>query len=280
MERKMSSVTCIVENTATRGSALWGEHGLSFCIETGDCKVLFDTGQTSAVLLHNMALLDVTPYDIDAVVLSHAHNDHTGGLPAILQQRPGLPVYANADLGRPRFSEKNGRYHNIGMPMTIDALAMVADLRLSADPQEVLPGLWTTGEIIGRSEVEGRSASHVVADGEGWRPDPYKDDLSMVLETGEGLALILGCCHAGLLNTLAQVIDHFGQEPIVIVGGTHLATADDDELDHIVDVIAGLSNLRAIHPSHCSGERPYVALAKVLGERVQPFPAGAVLDFA
>ncbi len=67
---------------------------------------------------------------------------------------------------------------------------------------------------------------------------------------------------------------------MLIVGGTHLATATDAELDHIVSVIAGLSGLQRIMPSHCSGERPYVALAKALGDRVQPCPAGTVLQFA
>ncbi len=275
----MPTITCITENTATRGSALWGEHGLAYSIETDQGRILFDTGQTSAVLLHNMALLGITPGDADAVVLSHAHNDHTGGLPMILQQQPGLPVYANADLGRPRYSVKNGRYHNIGMPISIEALKMFADLRLSAEPQEVLPGLWTTGEIVDRTEMEGRSPTHVVPDGDGWRPDPYKDDLSMVMETGEGLVLILGCCHAGLLNTLSHVIDTFGQEPILIVGGTHLAGATDEELAHIVDVLKGVSTLKRIMPSHCSGEGPFVALSVAFGDAVQPCPAGTVLSF-
>lgn len=275
----MPTITCITENTALRGSALWGEHGLSFYIETGQGRVLFDTGQTSAVLLHNMALLGIAPSEVDAVVLSHAHNDHTGGLPAILQQQPGLPVYANADLGRPRYSVKDGRHHHIGMPLSIEALARFADLRLSADPQEVLPGLWTTGEIVDRSEPEGRSPTHVTPDGDGWQPDPYQDDLSMVLETNEGLVLILGCCHAGLLNTLAQVKDRFGKEPIVIVGGTHLASADDEQLAHIVDVLRDMSGLRRIYPSHCSGERSYVALAAAFGDSIQPCPAGTVLSF-
>ena len=77
----MTTIACVIENAATRGSAYWGEHGLSYLIETADGRVLFDTGQTSAVLLHNMALLDVSPRDVDAVVLSHAHNDHTGDCP-------------------------------------------------------------------------------------------------------------------------------------------------------------------------------------------------------
>ena len=241
--------------------------------------MLFDTGQTSAVLLHNMALLDVSPRDVDTLALSHAHNDHTGGLPAVLAQRPGIPLYASSDIGRPRFSHKDGRYHHIGMPMTGEALAHFADLRLSAGPQEVLPGVWTTGDIIDRPEVEGRSPSHVVPDGDGWRADPYQDDMSMVVETVDGLVLVLGCCHAGLLNTLAHVTRTFGREPFTVMGGTHLASADDAQLQHIVEVLQGMSGLKHILPSHCSGERPFVALSAAFGDRVQPCPAGTELSF-
>ena len=275
----MTTITCVTENTATRGSSFWGEHGLSFLIETDQGRVLFDTGQTSAVLLHNLALLNVTLREVDALVLSHAHNDHTGGLPVVLAQRPGLPLYASPDIGRPRFSRGKDGVRPIGMPLTGDALAHIADLRLSAEPTEVLPGVWTTGEIRERPEVEGRSPGHVVPDGDGWQPDPYRDDMSMALETDAGLVLVCGCCHAGLLNTLAHVVRTFGREPFVIMGGAHLATADDAELQHIVETLQGMSGLERIYPSHCSGERPYVALSAVFGERVQPCPAGTALAF-
>lgn len=275
----MTTITCVTENTATRGSAFWGEHGLSFLIENQHGRILFDTGQTSAVLLHNMALLGLSPRAADAVVLSHAHNDHTGGLPVVLAHKPGMPLYASPDIARPRFSRKDGRFLPIGMPLTGEALAQSVELRLSAEPVEVLPRVWTTGEIDRRPEVEGRSPGHVVPDGDGWRPDPYQDDMSMVLETEAGLVLVCGCCHAGLLNTLAHVVRVFGRGPVVIMGGTHLATADEDELQHIVETLQGMAGLERIYPSHCSGERPFVALSAVFGERVQPCPAGTVLSF-
>jgi metal-dependent hydrolase (beta-lactamase superfamily II) len=79
----------------------------------------------------------------------------------------------------------------------------MADLRLCAEPAEVLPGVWTTGEIHDRPEPEGGSPNLVVRQGEEWQADRYRDDMSMVLETSDGLVLLRGCCHAGLLNTLA-----------------------------------------------------------------------------
>lgn len=274
----MVKITCLTENTALRGSPFWGEHGLSFCIETERGCVLFDTGQTALVLLHNMALLGKSLNDLDAIVLSHAHNDHTGGLPVILSRRPGLPVYASPDIGRPRFNHKEGRYRFIGLPLPMEALTHLANLRLSAEPAEILPGVWHTGEIIERLEPEGRSLHHFVPQGEGWQPDLYCDDISLVLETREGLIVVCGCCHAGLLNTLAHVQRMFQGRIVAVLGGTHLESSEGSALQHVVEVLREYGPLR-LYPNHCSGERAYVALSTAFGERVQPCPAGTTLTF-
>jgi len=79
-------ITCLVDNTA--GMAFWGEHGLAMLIETGDRRVLFDTGQSGTVLMHNLKTMDVEPQSIDAIAISHAHYDHTGGLAALLWVPP------------------------------------------------------------------------------------------------------------------------------------------------------------------------------------------------
>lgn len=272
-------ILCVTENTAKPSSLFWGEHGVSFCIETDQGRVLFDTGQTAAVLLHNLALFGLSLSDIDAIVLSHAHNDHTGGLPTVLSLRPGVPLYASPDLGRPRYSYRDGRYRFIGLPLPLDALGQLADLRLSAEPAEVLPGVWTTGEICERPEPEGSGPNHFVPDGEEWQLDPYRDDISMVLETPEGLVLVCGCCHAGLLNTLAHVVRRFGRPPVAVVGGTHLVSAQGDALHHVVDVLRSVYPPMRLYPNHCTGQRAYVALASAFGDHVQPCPAGTTLTF-
>lgn len=275
----MLKITCVTENTAQRGSPYWGEHGLSFFIETGQGNVLFDTGQTTSVLLHNLAALGKSLSTVDAVALSHAHNDHTGGLPVVLSQRPGIPLFANPDLGRLRFSRKNDRYRYIGMPLPAEALAHAATLHLNAEPAEIVPGLWTTGEIPDRPEPEGRSPNHFVPQGDGWLPDPYRDDMSLVAETNEGLILICGCCHAGLLNTLAHVRRMFDRPIIVVLGGTHLVSAKGPTLAHMVATLQAAYAPLRLYPNHCSGEQAYVALATTFGDQVQPCPAGTTLTF-
>lgn len=276
----MVKVSCLLDNAVRRGSRLWGEHGLAFLIETEAGQVLFDTGQSGAVLLHNLAVLGIEPESIDALAISHAHRDHTGGLPALLERtRPGLPFYANPDLFRERFSRRNGDPEYIGLPLAREALASRVVLRLEASPQEILPGIWTTGEIAPRREPIGGSAHHLVREGERWVPDSYQDDMSLVVEVASGFALLCGCCHAGLLNTLFHVERVFERPIVAIAGGTHLISADSGHLQRVREMLLEMESVQRVYLNHCSGEMAFHALLLALGpDIVRSCPAGTQLD--
>lgn len=265
---------CLVDNRAAE-PGYRTEHGLSLLIETLSGRVLFDTGASGTVLLHNMAQAGVTLDQIDALVLSHGHRDHTGGLRDVLERRPGLPLYAHPDLFRARFSLQEGEYQPRGMLLSEEEVRRLADVRLSVAPQEVLPGVWTTGEITARAEPEGRSPHHWVRNGEEWVPDPYRDDMGLVLETCEGLVVVCGCCHAGLLNTLLHVRRVFGVDLAAVVGGLHLVDADEAHLRRVVTLLDEMGAPR-LYANHCTGERAMAVLEAALGrDRVVPLPAGA-----
>jgi 7,8-dihydropterin-6-yl-methyl-4-(beta-D-ribofuranosyl)aminobenzene 5'-phosphate synthase len=275
----MEKVTCIVDNTVQRSSQLWGEHGLAFWIETDHGSALYDTGQSGEVLSHNLEVLGLRIQDLNALALSHAHIDHTGGLRTVFAHSFGLPVYANADLLRPRYSLSAGEYKSIGLSIPLEELTQHADLRLSDSPIEVLPSLWTTGEVRERLEPEGRSPNHFIGTDGKWRPDPYRDDMSLVMDTQEGMVIICGCCHSGLLNTLAHVKRTFHRPIIAILGGTHLATADETYLEHVSDVLREQYDPLYFYLNHCTGERAYVAMVNAFGNRVKPCPAGTTFTF-
>ena len=282
-------VTCVVDDAVCDHSPFWGEHGLAFLIETESGSVLFDTGQSGTVLLHNLKLLGIEPAAINALAISHAHYDHTGGLPALLDWgsvgdlRPtGIPLYAHPDLFRERFSRREGAVKFVGLPLDREALEQRLTLQLSDEPTEILPGVWTTGEITDRAEPEGRSDHHLVRGPggmEGWEPDPYRDDMTLVLETEGGLVALCGCCHAGLLNTLAHVRRTFGPDITAVAGGTHLLHADEAHLRRVIEVLRELGVPR-LYLNHCTGQRAYVTLAQAFGEKVAPCPAGTRLNFS
>ena len=274
------NVTCVIDDAVQRSSRFWGEHGLAFLIETEAGRVLFDTGQSGTVLLHNLELLGVDPAMIDALAISHAHYDHTGGLPALLERvRPGIPLYANPDLFRERFSQREGEPRSRGLALTRGELDARLTLNLDAVPQEIIPGVWTTGEITQRPEPEGRSAHHLVRKGDAFVADSYLDDMALVLEVDGRLVLLCGCCHAGLLNTLTHVQRTFERPIAAIAGGLHLTSATREHLRRASDVLAEMESVQRVYPNHCTGEAAFVALTLTLGPSiVHPCPAGTQLN--
>ena len=271
-------VTCLVDNCVW-GSALWGEHGLSFLIQTGAGNVLWDTGQSGTVLAHNLREMDLAKVPLHAAALSHAHYDHTGGLNDVLESHPRLAIYAHETLFRERFSQREGSASRaVGLADQRESLLSLASWHLSDAPTEIVKGLWTTGGIHQRRYPLGSSRFLMLLQDGALVPDAYTDDLSLVLHVEGGIVVLCGCCHAGLRNTLATVRQHHSEPLLAVIGGTHLAGADAQELDQVIDALQA-EGRPMLHLNHCTGEKALFALASAFGERVAPCPAGTRLEF-
>ncbi len=269
---------CLVDNCVQRGSSLWGAHGLSFLIEAEGGNVLWDVGPAPEVLRHNLRALELEDTRVDAIALSHAHDDHVGGLEAALDLYPAAPIYANEALLEPRYSIRRGQTRAVGLDSSPNLPRAKERLRLSDAPQAIVAGVRTSGIIGPRPFPLGASHHHRVKEGDALVADPYRDDMSLVLEAGGGIVLLCGCCHAGLRNTLATLRAQDRRPLLAIVGGTHLEAASDAELDQLILVLRAEGEPR-LYLNHCTGERAIWKLHHTLGECVAACPAGTVLDF-
>jgi len=275
----MTKIYCVVNDEKAEGSKLKAKHGLSLWIQLEHGAVLFDTGQDPEVLTHNLKELNLSPIDLNALVFSHGHYDHTGGVAAIFPERTTIPLYANSDLFNGRYESENDVYTSKGITTTEEELSHYFYLRLDDKPVEVLPGLWTTGFIKDRPELMGSSDNHFTRTQTGWQLDAYRDDLSMVLQTSKGNVLICGCCHAGLLNTIYQAEKLFGGPFIAVLGGTHLISATDETLDHVANVFQERYPNCGFYLNHCSGKHTIERFDEKLPGRVKPFYVGSVVEF-
>ncbi len=274
----MPRVTVLMDNeSAVPG--LSKEHGLSLWVEAGDARLLIDTGETAA-FRENAADLGVDLGGADAVALSHGHYDHTGGLPAALAAAPRARLYLHPAALQPRVSRRRrGRPEPIGMPAAARAATLAAADRIvwTDGPTEVVPGVWCTGSVP-RDDAREPGDPDFFFDVTCTMPDPVPDDQSFWVDTPDGLWVILGCAHAGVLATLEHIDLLTGGRPLVtLIGGTHLMSADEARVALVADELARRAP-RTLAPCHCTGRKAATALGHALPEAIVPMGGGAVIE--
>jgi 7,8-dihydropterin-6-yl-methyl-4-(beta-D-ribofuranosyl)aminobenzene 5'-phosphate synthase len=273
-------ITTLVENAvAQSGKALLGEHGLSFYIEAGDRRILFDTGQNLAIS-NNARVLGIDLNQIDTVVLSHGHYDHSGGLQSILASNKDFTLYGHPDVFSPKVKKTNGQYKYIGIPVEKnDIVNCGISLQLSREPVEIAPGVMTSGEIALENDFEDAEPMFFLKKDEKVTPDTLADDQALILDTAKGLVVLLGCSHRGVINTLTHIARLKDNGRIhAILGGLHLGKASDAKLAKIIDHLRGF-NLELIGVGHCTGPRAFLALANEFKDRVFLNTVGKVIEF-
>jgi len=263
----------IYNNEVLPGRGLKGAHGESFIITIGDKTILLDTGWKPRVFLNNLAKLGVDQNGIEKLVLSHGHRDHTGGLVAFLKLRTSstpLPITAHPDVREPKAIKVAGLKIPLGVPTLNSQMEAKVKFELSKEPVEILPGLYTTGEIklTERTEKPGSEprAQHKV-NGQ-WEWDPIMDDLSLVLKTDKGLVIITGCCHAGLLNTCAKATRMFGGKIHAVIGGTHMMRYTEQEVEHVENALEKDYGSPQLYLNHCTGKKAVEQLKKRFGPEI------------
>lgn len=253
-------LTVLVENTAT-GRGLKAEHGLSFHVQNGRDSFLFDTGQ-SELLLQNASVLGIDLSGVRAVALSHGHFDHTGGLPALWSLAPKAGLFLHPAALQPRYARRpEGHAHAVGMtaPVRVAVRQEAAWIRAATGVVEVHPGLFLTGEIPRVSDFEDVGGPFVL-DEAGLVPDPIVDDQALFFDTRDGLVVVLGCAHAGVVNTLRHIRDLTRDRPIhAVLGGMHLLTASAQRIERTFEALRELKVLR-LGPAHCTGTLPTARL--------------------
>jgi len=275
MMLRQVSLTVLVDDRA--GTGLVSEHGWSLWIETGDRRILFDTGQ-GAALLANAQRLGIALDKTDILVLSHGHYDHTGGVSGVLTQARKIEVYCHPAAFQPRYRLRGGTPRPIGMPPeTLIALDRLPIQRLHwvSRPVKFSPGLGLTGPIPRKTNYED-SGGPFYLDLGGKRADPFEDDQALWIDTPGGLIVCVGCCHAGLVNTLNYVCRLSGTSRVrALIGGFHLVQASAQRLQRTAAALLGYSP-GLVAPCHCTGKRAIQALRKALGDRVAPGRAGRI----
>ena len=237
---KTGNITLIivVDNNPDPKGILRSAWGLSILVNTSQGLILFDTGPDPNLLKYNLLKLGIRPQDIKAVVISHSHGDHTGGLPFILKNHPNIPVYIPA--GSSKYLEEYVLKYG-GVPITVNETTMIMN------------GIYVLGELYG---------------------PPWEQ--SLVVRSDKGYILLVGCSHPGIVRITEHLINDLGKPPYLIIGGFHIAGAPLTECKEIIEELINLG-VEKIAPIHCSGDTIRELLEKKYPDHYLPAHTGSII---
>lgn len=271
-------ITVLCDNTVRPVGGTLGEHGFAALVEHPGGALLFDTGQ-GATLLANAQRMNRDLHRVQTVLLSHGHYDHTGGLLPLLRSCGPKRVVAHPGIFAPRYRVKDtGEAIAIGIPYTEEYLVgQGARFDLSQESREVVPGIFLTGEVPRHTDFETGDRG-LYGDPRRESVDLLPDDQSLIIRGERGLAILLGCCHAGLVNTIETACRLTGEERVyAVVGGTHLGFCAGGQLDATIQALRRFG-IKRICAGHCTGFAAAARLAHEFPGAFQPTAVGYTLE--
>jgi metal-dependent hydrolase (beta-lactamase superfamily II) len=266
-------LTILGDNTEARSGvkAVWG---FACLVEARGHTVLFDTGADPTVLKDNLAAMKVDPAKIEAVVISHFHPDHTWGA-------PGLGKLAGVRVFTPRGSEDFGKLRSAGLKE--DVARNIADLLANQTAKLTSAGL----ELVAVSQAtplfDGIAVSEPLPFGEIPTDTPGKGftyafwEQCLTVDTPDGLVVIVGCSHPGIVAMLEQVKRQTGRPLYLVIGGFHLLEEREDAVRQIATAMQAMG-VAHVSPTHCTGEAAVPVFRDVFGDRCVTAGVGAVID--
>jgi 7,8-dihydropterin-6-yl-methyl-4-(beta-D-ribofuranosyl)aminobenzene 5'-phosphate synthase len=220
------------------GSGLSTDWGFSAFISYQDKNVLFDTGANGSILINNMTLMNIDPSQVQNVVLSHQHGDHTNGLRAILSSGAEPKVYL-----LPSFTASFKSAYQ-------DEVEVI----------EVSPGEQITDRIRSTGEISGSVHEQAI-----------------LIETAKGLVVITGCAHPGVVRMVEGAKEVLDKDVYLVMGGFHLGGASEYQVNQIIEDLIDL-DVQHIAPCHCTGDNSINIFKRGFGDQFIKVGAGAVIE--
>lgn len=280
-------ITTLIENQPDNQGQLSCEHGLSLFIEFDGKRILFDTGQTGA-FADNAEKLGIDLSDLDAVVLSHGHYDHSGGVPRLLPLLSrGTPIYTgdgffSLKYKRLDFAFSGGgasapesaalpgsplfRYNGNPFPAELISAYPVRLTRITDSSFRLAPRIFLFRDFLRNCPFELPNPRFYLGDSSGFWQDLFEDEIALGLLTGKGLVLVSGCAHPGIINMLRTVSKRTEVPLYAVLGGTHLVEAGEERLTKTLEAFRELGLVK-IAVSHCTGREGENRIRDVFAEQ-------------
>ncbi|MBD3225880.1 MAG: MBL fold metallo-hydrolase [Caldithrix sp.] len=273
----MFTLTSLNDNQVFQ-AGLRAEHGFAVLIEFDDQKLLFDTGQ-SGLFLENAQKMRVDLAHLNGIIISHGHYDHMGGLMPLLHKNGKAKIFAMPGIFIERYSKNNGKRY-IGAPhLQTEYEKAGAKFLFNQRPFFIRNDIVLSGKIERKYDQERVTDPFLKVDSKNQeQADSIDDEQALFIKGRDGLNVITGCGHAGLINTLEYAIKITGEKKInTIIGGFHLKKAPSHRVSWTIDQLKTI-NFKKIIPSHCTGPRMSGALLKHFPDQTDFMAVGESLQ--
>ena len=283
-ERPQLKVYVLVDDYARRRGFI-GQHGFSALVELrghdGTVRVLVDAGQEGRVVLANAERLGLDLSQVDAILITHGHYDHAGGLLELLEEVElrGKPLVIHPDAFKPKLAFRAGKLTFVGTSGLREEVLRAKGVvpLVSRGPIRLADGVFSTGEIKRQTDFERVEGFFTVGPG-GLVEDAMLDDQALVVRLPGGLVVVTGCAHSGVVNTVLHAQELTGEKRVLaVIGGFHLEGASQEVLDETVKALKGLGPERVL-ACHCTGLRAFCKLQSTFGPRFERLSSGSVVS--
>jgi len=276
-------LTGVIENTVYN-KKLWGEEGVAFFIEVVEenaapIRVLFDTGRSGTVLLHNLEILEIEPDNIDYLVLSHGHTGHINGALSLNYKIKNYNIVLHSDIYRQKYKKNNNKIRKSGNQTALKQLNEnnIIDIKKKST-YWISKKVVISGNIPIKDKNDPSCSNHFLLKKEKkYIPDQFKEELSIGILSKKGVIILTSCAHRGLINTIRHILSLFEDNmPLYgVIGGFH--TLNDKKKTKIL--IEKLTNYspKIIAPCHCTGPISNSMLYSSFRESYRYFGTGSLI---
>jgi 7,8-dihydropterin-6-yl-methyl-4-(beta-D-ribofuranosyl)aminobenzene 5'-phosphate synthase len=263
-------ISCLVDNRAKFASDLYAEHGFSLLLENDRETIVLDTGKTPIVLKHNLDIMGVET--VDRVVLSHGHDDHTGGISALMNSETTFSLHPDGLI--PKYAVQDGTSRYIGFPKLVDPNKSGIKMDFVTETIRIGSDMWIFNHIDKYNDFETIPQYLSIKKDGNCLQDKFTDELNLVIKTDDGLIVLSGCAHLGMVNILYSAMEYFQDEIYGVIGGSHLFGAIPQRIEKTVDEFKKISP-ELIALGHCTGFEALCRFKKEFKDKFVPLESGA-----
>lgn len=275
-------LTVLVDNNTLIGKYFHGEPALSFFIEDNNTKILFDTGYSGA-FIENAAKMRINLYDLDYIILSHGHLDHTWGLTDLIKlyteaTYEKIPFKKPIIIAHPNIfiSKSKNDFDEIGSLLSNQKAERSFNVKKTKEPFWITENLVFLGEIERKNPIEGlkimgKTHAETIED------DYMKEDTALAYKTSKGIVIITACSHSGICNIIEQAKRVCKDERVIdVIGGFHLLDTAEEQLKYTLDYFKKI-NPPVLHPCHCTNLKAKIAISQIVP--IEEVGIGFKLDY-